>query len=29
MVGDYGMALRKLRRESGEGEVAQEWVWEG
>ena len=27
--GDYGMALRKLRSEDGEGEVVQDWVWEG
>ena len=26
--GDYGMALRGLRRD-GQGEVEQEWVWEG
>lgn len=26
--GDYGMALRKLRSEGGEGEVGQDWVWE-
>lgn len=27
--GDYGMALRNLRREGRDGEIEQDWVWEG